>query len=61
MKIDSVIANPAPPGRLVIVQGDGLDAAHKLLFGDKPVPFKINSAGNTGRSEGSCNYNDISG
>jgi hypothetical protein len=42
MKIESDIANPVPLGRLVIIQGDGVDAAHKLLFGDKPVPIKIN-------------------
>jgi hypothetical protein len=29
MKIDSIMAHPAPPGQLVIGQGDGLDAAHK--------------------------------
>ena len=46
MKIDGFMTNPAPPGQLVITQGDGLDAAHKLLFGGKPVPFKVNSAGN---------------
>jgi hypothetical protein len=45
MKIDKIITNPAPPGQLVIIQGDGLDATHKLLFGSEPVPFKINSAG----------------
>jgi hypothetical protein len=68
MKIDSVIANPAQPGQPVIVQGDRLDAEHKLLFGDKPVFFGINSMYSRSRdwvssidSEGSNNYNDISG
>jgi polyhydroxyalkanoate synthesis regulator phasin len=32
--------------QLVIIEGDGLDPAHKVLFGDKRVPFKVNSAGN---------------
>ena len=45
MKIDSIITNPAPPGQPVIIQGDGLDAADKLLFGDESVPFKVNSTG----------------
>ena len=45
MKIDAIITNPAPPGQLLIIQGEGLDAAHKLLFGNEPVPFKINSTG----------------
>jgi IPT/TIG domain len=45
MKIDSIVTNPAPPGQPVIIQGDGLDAADKLLFGDEPVPFKVNSTG----------------
>ncbi|MDQ3763556.1 MAG: IPT/TIG domain-containing protein [Actinomycetota bacterium] len=45
MKIDKIITNPAPSGQPVIIQGDGLDAAHKLLFGDESVPFKVNSTG----------------
>ena len=44
MKIDSVTASPAPPGQLLIVQGEGLDAAYKLPFGDRPALFEINSA-----------------
>jgi hypothetical protein len=27
MKIDGIMTNPAPPGQLVIIEGDGLDAA----------------------------------
>jgi IPT/TIG domain len=45
MKIDSITTNPAPPGQPVIIQGDGLDAAEKVLFGDESVPFKVNSTG----------------
>jgi uncharacterized protein YfaP (DUF2135 family) len=45
MKIDDIITNPAPPGQPVIIQGEGLDAAEKLLFGDESVPFKVNSTG----------------
>ena len=45
MKIDKVITNPAPPGQLVIIQGEGLDGAQKLLFGNESVPFKVNSTG----------------
>lgn len=53
MKIDSVIANPASPGQPMIVQGDGWDTAHKLLFGDKPVPCRDNNAGDS-ETEISC-------
>lgn len=45
MKIDSVVTNPAPPGQLVIIQGEGLSDAQKLLFGDESVPFTVNSTG----------------
>lgn len=45
MRIDSITTNPAPPGQPMIIQGDGLAAAEKLLFGDEPVPFKVNSTG----------------
>lgn len=45
MKIDSIITSTAPPGQLVLIQGEGLQAARKVLFGDEPVPFKVNSTG----------------
>lgn len=45
MKIDKIITNPAPPGQLVLIEGDGLEAAEKLHFGDESVPFKVNSTG----------------
>ncbi|MGH3693518.1 MAG: IPT/TIG domain-containing protein [Pseudonocardiaceae bacterium] len=45
MKIDKIITNPAPPGQLVIIEGDGLASADKLHFGGEPTPFKVNSTG----------------
>jgi hypothetical protein len=45
MKIDKIITNPAPPGQLVIIEGNGLDAADKLYFGDEPTAFTVNSTG----------------
>lgn len=45
MKIDKIITNPAPPGQLVIIEGDDLEAAEKLHFGDESIPFNINSTG----------------
>ncbi len=45
MKINKIITNPAPPGQLVIIEGDELDTAEKLHFGDKTIPFKVNSTG----------------
>jgi len=29
----------------MLIKGDGLDGAHKLLFGGESVPFKVNSTG----------------
>jgi IPT/TIG domain len=45
MKIDKIVTDPAPPGQLVLIQGEGLEGAHKVVFGDEPVPFKVNSTG----------------
>jgi hypothetical protein len=45
MKIDSITPNSAIPDTPVLIKGDGLDAADRLLFGDKPVPFKVNKTG----------------
>jgi hypothetical protein len=45
MKIDKIITNPAPPGQLVLIEGNGLDEADKLHFGDESIPFKVNSTG----------------
>jgi uncharacterized protein YfaP (DUF2135 family) len=45
MKIDTIITDPAPPGQLIIIRGEGLEGAQKLLFGNESVPFNINSTG----------------
>jgi hypothetical protein len=45
MKIDSITPDSALPGTPVLIKGDGLDAADKLLFGDEQVPFKVGSTG----------------
>jgi hypothetical protein len=45
MKIDSITPSSALPDTPVLIKGDGLDAADKLLFGDEPVPFKVNNTG----------------
>jgi hypothetical protein len=45
MKIDKIITNPAPPGQLVLIEGDGLEDADKLHFGDESIQFKVNSTG----------------
>ena len=45
MKIDKIVTDPAPPGQLVLIQGEGLEAADKVVFGNESVPFKVNSTG----------------
>jgi hypothetical protein len=40
MRIDSVLPNRASPGQSVIIQGDGLEAAEKVLFGDQESLLK---------------------
>ena len=45
MKINKIITNPAPPGQLVMIEGDDLEGADKLYFGNETIPFKINSTG----------------
>lgn len=45
MQIDSITPNSALPDTPVIIKGDGLDAADKLLFGDESVPFKVTKTG----------------
>ncbi|MGH3697511.1 MAG: IPT/TIG domain-containing protein [Pseudonocardiaceae bacterium] len=39
MEIDSVLPNRASPGQSVIVQGDSLESAEKVLIDDQEVPF----------------------
>ena len=43
MKIDSITPNSALPDTPLLIKGEGLDTADKLLFGGKPVPFKVNN------------------
>jgi len=45
MQIDSITPNSALPNTPVIIKGDGLDAANKLLFGDESVAFKVTRTG----------------
>jgi hypothetical protein len=45
MQIDSITPTSALPNTPVIIKGDGLDAADKLLFGDESVPFKVTRTG----------------
>ena len=45
MQIDSITPNSALPRTPVIIKGNGLDAADKLLFGDESVPFKVTRTG----------------
>ncbi|MGH3784494.1 MAG: IPT/TIG domain-containing protein [Pseudonocardiaceae bacterium] len=45
MKIDSITPDSALPGTPLLIKGDGLDAADKLLFGDEPAPFKVGATG----------------
>jgi hypothetical protein len=46
MQIDSITPNSALPDTPVMIKGEGLDAADKLLFGDESVPFKVTKTGN---------------
>jgi IPT/TIG domain len=41
MQIDSILPNRVSPGQSVIIQGDGLEAAVKVLVGDQEVAFEI--------------------
>lgn len=41
MRIDSVLPNRTSPGQSVIIQGDGLEAAEKVVFGDDEVCFNV--------------------
>ncbi len=45
MQIDSITPNSASPDTPVIIKGNGLAAADKLLFGDESVPFKVTRTG----------------
>lgn len=41
MRIDSVLPNQAPPGQSVIIQGEDLEAAEKVFFGDQEASFDV--------------------
>lgn len=41
MRVDSVLPNRASPGHSVIIQGDGLETAEKVFFGDQEVSFHV--------------------
>ena len=45
MNIDSITPDAALPDTPVLLNGTGLEAAYKLLFGEEPVPFKVNKTG----------------
>ncbi|MDQ4033027.1 MAG: hypothetical protein M3332_12490 [Actinomycetota bacterium] len=45
MKIDSITPDSALPNTPVLISGDGVDNAARLLFGDEPVQFKVNRTG----------------
>lgn len=41
MQIVSVLPNRTSPGQSVIIQGEGLETAEKVFFGDQEVTFQI--------------------
>jgi len=41
MRIDSVLPDRASSGQSVIIQGDALETATKVFFGDQEVSFEI--------------------
>jgi hypothetical protein len=41
MRIDSVLPDRASPDSSVIIQGDGLEAATKVFFGDQEALFEV--------------------
>jgi hypothetical protein len=41
MRIDSVLPDRVSPGQSVIIQGDGLDAAEKVIVGDHEASFEV--------------------
>jgi hypothetical protein len=45
MKINNVTPGSALPNTPVLIEGEGLEAAKTLYFGDRSVPFKVNNTG----------------
>jgi hypothetical protein len=41
MRIDSILPNQASPGQSVIIQGDDLGSAEKVIFGDQETSFDV--------------------
>jgi len=41
MQIDSILPNRVSPGQSVIIQGDNLGSAQKVLLDDQEVPFDV--------------------
>ena len=41
MRIDSILPNHAPPGQSVIIQGDDVEAAERVFFGDQEASFDV--------------------
>ena len=41
MRIDSILPNRVSPGQSVIIQGDGLETAVKVFFGDQEASFDV--------------------
>lgn len=45
MKIDSITPNSALPNTPLLIKGEGLETANRLMFGGESVPFKVNNTG----------------
>lgn len=45
MKIESITPDSALPGTRLLINGEGLDTASKLLFGNEPVAFNVSGTG----------------
>jgi hypothetical protein len=41
MQIDSILPDQAPPGQTVIIQGEDLETAEKVFFGDQEASFDV--------------------
>ena len=41
MRIDSIMPTRVSPGQSVIVQGEGLETATRVLFGEQDTPFQV--------------------
>jgi IPT/TIG domain-containing protein len=41
MRIDSILPNLASPGQSVVIQGENLEAAKRVFFGDQETTFEV--------------------